>query len=365
MSRPLRVAVFAVLAGWIVLAAPAIARASVLFVLDGKYGRILWFDAKGMHTLAPFFGRQNFLSSPKAIATDSRNELIVLNGDVPQLIDIDVRTGAQSEDGGSAAFAFGLQPKGLAIDPRTPPLLSFPTFYVGAVGELDVVNRTILASTASLLSSFPTGYEYASSQFVATHDPGSGPLDVFASTDAGILGYDGSQTSEFWIPPQGSVMGLEGLDFQTNHQLYFSYQYATCPSNNNGVYYIDDSGGVTQHTGFTDVKPVATGGNVACPGAIAITKNLSDGIPPTPIYVVDRGSSPQQIFVIYSPIENSQLVATMPADADAVGLVVYSPEPAEGLDIVALTVIGALARAQRGRAPRARACRARARDAAR
>jgi hypothetical protein len=357
MPRNLRPAAFVALVGTLALAAPPTAHASVLFVLDGKYGRILWFDAKGTHTLAPFKGRTNLLSSPKAIATDAANELVVLNGGYPELVDVDVRTGEQFEDGGVAAFAFGAQPDGLAIDPRTPALLSFPTLYVGAVGELDTVSRTILTSSAALLGSFPTGYELASSQYVATHDPGSGPVDVFASTDAGILGYDGSQTGVFWVPPQGSVMSLDGVDFQTTHELFFSYQFAACPSDYNGIYFFDDSGGVTLHTNFTDVLPFATGGNVACPGAIALTKNFGDGIPPTPVYVVDRGSSPQRIFVIYSPIENSSLVATLPADADAVGLVVYSPEPkAGGLGAVALGAVAALglrrgARRRSGRSP--------------
>jgi hypothetical protein len=338
MSRSWRVAGSIVLACSIALSVAPNAHASVLFILDAKYGRILWFDANGhMHTLAPWPGRLNLLSSPKAIATDGANELIVLNGDYPQLILIDVPTGTQYELGGVAAFSFGSQPDGLAIDPRDPPLLSYAPLYVGAVGELDVVHRTIAASTASLLGSFPSGFELASSQFVATHDPGSGPVDVFASSDLGILGYDGSQTSDFWVPPQGSVMGLDEVDFQSLHELFFSYQYTACPSDYNGVFFFDVSAGVAQHTNFTDVVPFATGGNVACPGAVAVTKNVADGIPPTPVYVVDRGSVPQRIFVIYSPILDSSLFATLP-DADAVGMVIYAPEP-ESEPIGALAVL--------------------------
>jgi hypothetical protein len=353
MPRTRRISAFAALAGSITLVAPAV-RASVLFVLDGKYGRILWFDdAKNVHTLAPFPGQLNLLSSPKAIATDSRNELIVLNGGYPELVGIDVRTGAQVELGNVAAFPFGPLPDGLAIDPREPQLLSFAPLYVGAEGEVDVVDRNVLTATASLLGSFPSGYELASTQFVATHDPGSGPVDVFESTDAGILGWDGSQVSEFWVPPQGSVMGLDGVDFQSTHELLFSYQYAACPSDYNGVYYFDASGGVAQHSGFTDVSPFATGGHVACPGAIAATKSLSDGIPPTPFYVVDRGSVPQQIFVIYSPILDSSLFATLPADADAVGLVIYSPEPSAGaVGAAALVAVWVLWRRSPGGASR-------------
>jgi len=325
------------------------AHSSVLFVLDGRNGRILWFDANGrMHMLAPLPGRENFLASPKAIATDGANELIVLNGDYPQLVLIDVPTGTQYELGGQAAFSFGSQPNGLAIDPRNPPLLSYAPLYVGALGELDVVHRTIQASTASLLGSFPSGWELASSQFVATHDPGSGPVDVFASTDLGIVGYDGSQTGVFWVPPQGSVMGLDAVDFQSVHELFFSYQYAACPSDYNGLYFFDDSAGVTQHTNFTDVQPFATGGNVACPGAIAVTKDIAEGIPPTPVYVVDRGSSPQRIFVIYSPILNSSLFATLPGDADADGLVIYTPEPEIGrLGAAAVLAVASVATRRR------------------
>jgi len=347
-TRLRRSAICTALAASVALHAPA-ARATVLFVLDGKNGRILWFDQKGMHTLAPHVGRTNLLTSPKAIATDSRNELVVLNGDYPQLVNIDVQTGEQFEDGGSAAFAFGLLPDGLAIDPRTPPLLSFPSLYVGAVGEIDVVSRTLLASTASPLGSFPMGYEQAGTQFVATHDPGTGPLDVFASTELGLLGWDGSQVSEVWVPPQGSITGLDEYDFQTNHRLFVSYQYATCPSDSNGLYYFDVSGGVQQHTGFADLHPYSVTGDVPCPGAIALTKNLADGIPPDPIYIVDRGSSPQRILFLYGAATNTGVAATMPSDSDAVGLVVYSPEPGMG-GLGAAALAATLACAARRRA---------------
>lgn len=354
MPQPLKLAAAAALAGLVAVAAPPAARAAVVFVLDQQYGRILWFDEHGgVHFLAPRPGKTNLLSSPRAIATNDRNELVVLNGGVPELVDIDVRTGEQFEDGGVAAFAFGQAPDGLVFDPRPPPLLSFPSLYVGALGELDVVNRTILTSGASLAAAFPSGWESASSQILATHDPGDGGLDVFASTDAGILGWDGSQTGVFWVPPQGSVTGLD----EYGNQLLFAYQYAACPSDYNGIYYIDDSGGVTEHTGFTDVKPFTTGGNVTCPGAIALTKNVEDGIPPTPVYVVDRGSSPQRIYRIDGALQGSRLVATLPADADAVGLVVYTPEPrraASGAAALAATALLATLRRHPRGAPRAR-----------
>jgi hypothetical protein len=235
------------------------------------------------------------------------------------------------------SLLLGPQPTGLAMSPRAPGFGSFRTLFVPEEGEVHEIDRSLLGGTATLLSSYPSPDAFDVGNFAAVRDPGSGSLDVFVATSQKILLYDGNAMSEWWTLPQTT---LEGLGYDPDGYLFFTYQYESCPSIHNGIFYFTVGASLTPpQAGFGDEGVVQTGGNVECPGPIAVSPpNLL--LHPYPIYVVDEEPIPPRIISVDGGGQ-SHVAATLPQGSSATAIAVYSPEP--GAPELALAAWAALA----------------------
>jgi hypothetical protein len=318
-------------------------RTGDVLAVDQLKNRILRIDpgTGAVQTFSPRSG-PNLLAKPRAIVVDpDGGGIFVLNqaGSL-DLVFIDPATGSQFalQEASPGSLVLGPGSTGLALSPRPTSVFFLPVLYVsGAGGVFDVTGR-IVAATASSVASFPSSYQFDVGNFVALRDPGgSNPLDVFVATSEVILLYDGSTMGEYWTP---GIVTLEGLGYDVSHdRLYFSYQTGGCPSDYGGVFYFDLSGGLGFQAGFP--PPVQTGGNVGCPGAIALSSPTNLVLPSFPIYLVDMANNPERIIAITEPGVN-HVVTTLPELSNAVDLAVYTPEP-EGGGLAAAATVGMLA----------------------
>jgi hypothetical protein len=321
------------------LGAAALQYGDVL-VVDQLNNRILRVDPNNGSVTE--FTAGNLLSLPQSIAVDpDTGEIVVLQANDPQLVSIDPATRHQFAVGQS--LLLGAQPTGLTMSPRAPSIFSSRVLFVSCAGSLFEVDRPFFGSASTTnLSAYPSPNESAVGNFVAARDPGGpNPLDIFVATSAKILLYTSSPMTEYWTLPQTTLQGLgyDPLDqYGNGDRLFFSYQYVSCPSDFNGVFYFDLRNGLTPpQAGFGDVSVIQTGGNLACPGAIALSDLATGSLAgaPFPIYVVDVGSIPPRIVEVTEPGVN-HVAATLPEGSNATGLAVYTPEPhADSLELVA------------------------------
>jgi hypothetical protein len=352
--RPASRLAIAILLAVAPLDAAAIRTGDVLAV-DQLNDRILRIDpgTGAVQTFSPRSG-PNLLAMPRAIGVDpDGGGIFVLNqaGSL-QLVFIDPATGSQYalQEASPGSLVLGPDSTGLALSPRPTSVFYLPTLYVSGAGSVFDVTGRIVAATASSVASFPSAYQFDVGNFVALRDPGGlDPLDVFVATSQAILLYDGSTMSEYWTPGVVTIEGLRyaPLDSQGNGDtLYFSYQTQGCPSDYGGLFTFDLKGGLGAQTGFP--PPVQTGGNVGCPGAIALSpdqSNLVIPVPPFPIFVVDMAHNPERIVAVTEPGVN-HVVTILPQLSNAVDLAVYTPEPEAGglAATAAVALLGVLGR---------------------
>jgi len=324
-----------------------------LLVLDGQNNRVLDVDpSNGAVDVFSPNGTPNLLNTqPRSIAVDpATGEIVVLNGNTPSFVLIDPVSGRQAalQESSQGSLTLGPGPTGLAMSPRAPGFGAFRTLFVSEQGEVHEIERNLLGGTASLLAAYPSQDEFAVGSFVAVRDPGGGdPLDVFVETSQKILLYDGNAMSEWWTVPQTSLQGLgwDPADQFYGDDLYLSLQYASCPSEYSGVFYFHLGGSLTPPASdFSGLAAVQTGGNLACPGPIALSIAAEPDVlfHPFPVFVVDAGSIPPRIIEI-TEFGFDHVAATLPDGSSASALAVYTPEPdASALAAAAAAAIAAL-----------------------
>ena len=332
-------------------------RTGDVLVLDGQNNRVLRVDPSNgfVQIFSPRSGTNLLNTQPRSIAVDPVNgEIVVLNGNAPALVTIDPASGDQfaMPEASQGSLLLGAGPTGLAMSPRAPRFGSFRTLFVSEEGEVHEIDRSLLGATATLLAPYPSQDEFDTGNFAAVRDPGGGnPLDVFVETSQKILLHDGNAMSEWWTVPQTTLQGL-GYDpvDQYGDDLYFSLQYTSCPSDYNGVYYFHLGGSLTPpQSGFGDATAVQSGGNLACPGPIALSSAAEPDVlfHPFPLFVVDTGQIPPRIIEITQPGVN-HVAATLPDGSSATALAVYTPEPGTAeLALAAAAALAALGRIRR------------------
>jgi hypothetical protein len=272
------------------------------------------------------------------VASDPEGEVFVTYG--AKLIEIDPATGTQHEVRGfipqilgDFPLDLGDRPGGIAVSPIPPSGFEKRTVFVssdgaypsnGAVYEVD---RSGLTGTgASIFASYPGGYEHALGGELSAVDAGGGQIDVWVGTSGGLLGGGAGALQPFYtepsVTPQPSILGAREVGGVVYLSRLFGSYCSDDPSEN-GVYAYAYNSSISAYL----LTSFATGGDLSCPGAIAAVAS------PFTLFVASSSSqAPSQITRVtdlQSP--QSSLVVALP-DQVVLGLSVYVPEPAAGLE---------------------------------
>jgi len=313
-----------------------------LLVVDATNQKILHVDPNtgAVDDFAPRGGFSNLISTPRGIASSPEGQVYVTNYDGATLVQIDAATGAQQileffSSGIGGPLDLGTHPAGVAVSPAAPGTGGFRDVYVSSQGALYRVERTLF-DTTSAMTPYPSGHESSNGLFLALY--ASGVVQGYIGVGQSVLQFNGGTISTL-IDLIGEISGLAWMPFSP----FVSRANTTCPSSSNGVAEIAYDQFFFQYV----AQDFATGGDLACPGALAATP------PDAPVpyfYAIDVGSNPPRIVRVEtagSP-PPTEIVATLPGSASYPALAVYVPEPATLPDVeVALAGIATLAIARR------------------
>jgi hypothetical protein len=279
----------------------------------------------------------NLLVSPRGIAVSADGEVLVV--DTGRVLSIDPATGAQFVvQGLGGPPPLGTSPVGVDANPRDPGIGFFRSIFVASKGELLRIDRSGLSATATQVAPYPQGWENYEGEEATASDPGSGPLDVWVANFRGVLFYDGDQDAftPFYTEANGVLGGFAlspgGVPFVTRLE-------QACPSNDNGLYGYESL--------YQAFLPFATGGDLACPGAIAFAPY---DVSPFEAVVIDVAQPTRLVRVTLSVLELPIVTpfATLPQGVYASDLAIAPrrlPEPDGGALVAAIVLLLGAARA--------------------
>ncbi|MBS1215675.1 MAG: hypothetical protein H6R20_649, partial [Proteobacteria bacterium] len=224
----------------------------------------------------------NLISTPRGIASSPEGQVYVTNYDGATLVQIDAATGAQQileffSSGIGGPLDLGTHPAGVAVSPAAPGTGGFRDVYVSSQGALYRVERTLF-DTTSAMTPYPSGHESSNGLFLALY--ASGVVQGYIGVGQSVLQFNGGTISTL-IDLIGEISGLAWMPFSP----FVSRANTTCPSSSNGVAEIAYDQFFFQYV----AQDFATGGDLACPGALAATP------PDAPVpyfYAIDVGSNP-------------------------------------------------------------------------
>jgi hypothetical protein len=329
LIRVARTACLLLVAGPMALAADPAAAAALrpgdVLVVDLTNARVLRVDGNGgVATFSPPPATTNLFDSPSGIGVGPDGTIVVAN-ESGSLVQIDPASGAQSLVEGlfSGPPDAGVEPQDVAVNPRAPAPGFAPSLFVGALGEVRLVVRSVLSTDGSQLAPFPDPWDAYETYHVAAWAPNeTDPFDVFASIASAVLRYGGVQDAitTFWTPPYGVVDGLD-VHEGTSPTVAVAWRGSACPASYNGIYLVYPSSQPAEY-GWS------TGGLLACPRGLAWVGG-SDA------YSLDVGQDPPRLIrihdVVWPILAQQSIAATLPSGTNPVDLAVYTPEPGAAL----------------------------------